>query len=242
MMLTVSHCACDPVQVCKYAHSWFADIWRIPLIWLQHLWNCFFLAKSSSYDYISGEMFLLHMTLVCEFSTGAPYTSALAFPCFNPFFWPPLLPFFIPCCCLHHTLPSPSFLFLHISPFSLILPHLSFLFFPIPHFLWHACRLYCPPRSCTPLVLELLINVAVNAATFYLFLAHSFKLPNSGQWQRVMWWHATPVLACRSITSSRWYAYNQLNVSNLFYSCTCTSLISDNGNASTYIHNANVYK
>ena len=146
------------------------------------------------------------MTLVCEFTTVKPYTLSVAiyttfllpFPCYNPFSRTSLTSILYP---------------LLLSPPPSSLPLLSL--FPYPSSPMTCMQAVCPPRSYTPLVLELLINVAINAATLYLFLARSFKWPNSDQWQRFMWRHATPVVACSSITSSRWYACNLLNISNL---------------------------
>lgn len=83
-------------------------------------------------------------------------------------------------------LPCLHTLSLAVAPTTL-LPPPPFTAFPIPLHLSHACRLHCHPRSYTPLVLELIVNTTLNAATFYLFLARPFKWPNSEQWQRFMW-------------------------------------------------------
>ncbi|KAF6730885.1 Dol-P-Glc:Glc(2)Man(9)GlcNAc(2)-PP-Dol alpha-1,2-glucosyltransferase [Oryzias melastigma] len=61
---------------------------------------------------------------------------------------------------------------------------LEFRYFIVPYLMY---RLHMPLPSLPRLVVEFLLYAAVNAATIYVFIAKTFRWPNSADTQRFMW-------------------------------------------------------
>lgn len=61
---------------------------------------------------------------------------------------------------------------------------LEFRYFIIPYLIF---RIHMKMGSYFQMVLEILMNLAINAATLYLFIEKPFKWDNSNDWQRFMW-------------------------------------------------------